>query len=330
MPSGAATAATILRPVTTRGAARADAIARLRSSSPTAPLDADLLLAHACRVTKESLYAHLDVHLDAQEQRRYQDLVDRRAAGEPVAYLRGWKEFFGLRFAVDRRVLIPRPETEVLVEAALDLLRGSGRSRIADVGTGSGAVAVAIAVSDPRARVIAVELSAAALEVARENVRAHGVEARVDLRAGDLLDPVDEQVDVVTANLPYLLPDALEHLSAERTSLLFEPREAVLAPGSDGLALIRRCIGQLPAKLAPGGAALFECDPPQTPSIETALRDTIGATTRVLADLAGLPRVVEGKRPERGPGYAGSERGQRVIERSEHPRQRMKEGERPG
>jgi release factor glutamine methyltransferase len=282
--------------VITRGAARADAIARLRASSPTAALDADLLLAHACGVTKESLYAHLDAPMGLDELQRYPDLVARRAAGEPVAYLRGWKDFFGLRFAVDRRVLIPRPETEVLVEAALDFMRRSRRSRVADVGTGSGAVAVAIAVAEPRARVIAIELSAAALEVARDNVRAHGVQDRVDLRAGDLLDPVDQQVDVVTANLPYLLPDALEHLSAERTSLLFEPREAVLAPGSDGLAVIRRCIGQLPAKLAPGGAAFFECDPPQTPSIETALRDTIGATTRVLTDLAGLPRVVEGER----------------------------------
>lgn len=284
--------------MTTRGGARADAIARLRASGdPSAALDADVLLAHVCGITKESLYAHLDAPLSVAEAGRYGDLVERRAAAEPVAYLRGWKEFFGLRFAVDPRVLIPRPETEVLVEAALAFMRGAGRVRVADVGTGSGAIAVALAVSEPRARVIATDASASALDVARENVRAHGVEARVELRAGDLLDPVDVPVDVVTANLPYLRPEAVEHLSAERTSLLFEPREAVLAPGADGLDVVRRCVAQLPAKLAPGGAAFFECDPPQASSIEAALRDRIHATTRVLADLGGSPRVVEGKRP---------------------------------
>lgn len=284
--------------MTTRGGARADAIARLRASGDeTAALDADVLLAHVCGIDKASLYAHLDASLSDREGNAFRELVERRAVGEPVAYLRGWKEFFGLRFAVDRRVLIPRPETEVLVEAALAFMRGSGRVRVADVGTGSGAIAVALAVSEPRARVVAVDASAAALEVARKNVRAHRVGDRVELRAGDLLGPVDVPVDVVTADLPYLRPEALEHLSAERTSLLFEPREAVLAPGTDGLDIIRRCIAQLPATLAPGGAAFFECDPPQASSIEAALRDTIGATTRVLADLGGAPRVVEGKRP---------------------------------
>lgn len=288
----------ILRAVMTRGQARANGVARLRASGDvSAALAADVLLADACRISKETLYAHLDVELAEDELARYRELIERRSAGEPVAYLRGWKEFFGLRFAVDRRVLIPRPETETLVEAALAFLRATGRIRVADVGTGSGAVAVAIAASLPAVRVIATDLSTGALEVARANIRANAVEGRVEARSGDLLDPVEEEVDVVTANLPYLRADVLEHLTAERTSLLFEPREAVLAGGEDGLDVIRRAVAQLPAKLAPGGAAFFECDPPQAATIASLLQKGLGATTRIIADLMGNDRVVEGGRP---------------------------------
>lgn len=282
--------------MTARSDARAAAAARLRASGdPTAALDADLLLAHACGVSKESLYAHLDEPIDDGALRTFRALVERRAAGEPVAYLRGWKEFFGLRFTVDHRVLIPRPETEVLVEAALAFLRETGRVVVADIGTGSGAIAVAIAVAEPRARVIATDISADALEVARANAAAHGVAERVDLRQGDLLAPVGEVVDVVTANLPYLRPEAFADLRGDRTSLAFEPRVAVVA-GADGLDVIRRAVAQLPERLAPGGAALFECDPPQTDTVAALLGSSLPATTRVLRDLAGLPRVVEGKR----------------------------------
>lgn len=280
--------------MTTRADARATATARLRSSGDeTAALDADLLLAHACGLTKEALYAHLDTPLAHTELAAYEELVWRRAAGEPVAYLRGYKEFFGLRFAVDRRVLIPRPETEALVEAVLAFLRRTRRTRVADVGTGSGAIAVAVAVHAPDARVVATDASADALAVARANAAANGVADRVDLRLGDLLEPLDGAVDVVAANLPYLRDDAFEHLTGERTSLAFEPRAAVVA-GPDGLALIRRCVAQLPRALAAGGAAYFECDPPQALAVADLLRGAIAATTRVIPDLTGSPRVVEG------------------------------------
>ncbi len=283
----------------TRADARAEATARLRPSSvprhPTAALDADLLLAHACGVTKEVLYAHLDAPLTRDELERYRAAIERRAAGVPVAYLRGYKEFFGLRFAVDPRVLIPRPETEVLVEAVLAYVRETGRIRVVDVGTGSGAIAVAVAASEPRARVIATDVSADALEVARANAAAHGVADRIDLREGDLLAPIEGEADAVAANLPYLRADAVEHLTGERTSLAFEPRVAVVS-GPDGLDVIRRCTDQLPAKLAPDGAAFFECDPPQVDTVQDLLRDRIRATTRVLRDLTGSPRVVEGRR----------------------------------
>lgn len=287
--------------VNTCGAARAGATARLRTAAdPSAALDADLLLAHVCGISKESLYTHLDAPLSAEEERRYRDAVERRAAGEPVAYLRGYKEFFGLRFAVDRRVLIPRPETEVLVEAVLAFIRETGRMRVADVGTGSGAIAVAVAASEPRAHVIATDVSEEALAVARANAEANGVIDRVDLRQGDLLIPVPGEVDVVAANLPYLREDALAGVEGgeapwDRTSLAFEPHVAVAA-GPDGLDLIRRCVDQLPDRLAPGGASFFECDPPQVDTVQDLLRARIRATTRVLRDLTGSARVVEGKR----------------------------------
>ncbi len=282
--------------MTTRGEARAEATALLRrAGDETAALDADLLLAHVSGIAKEALYAHLDVPLEPGEDAAYRAAVERRRGGEPVAYIRGYKEFFGLRFAVDPRVLIPRPETEVLVEAALERIRRTGGVSVADVGTGSGAIAVAIAVSEPRAHVVATDISAAALAVARANAQAHGALDRVDLRCGDLLAPLDRPVDLITANLPYLREGAVAEWVGQRKSLFFEPREAVVA-GSDGLDLIRRCLAQLPDKLARGGAILLECDPPQAGPIEDLVRAAVGGRTRVLPDLTGAPRVVVGER----------------------------------
>src|SRR5688572_30800182 len=206
----------------TVGELRARALARI------APLDADVLLAHALGTTKEALYADPDLPVAAGPVASFDALVERRARGEPVAYLRGFKEFYGLRFTVDHRVLIPRPETETLVDAARELIAGRSIT-VADVGTGSGAVAVAIAAHERTVRVIATDISMDALAVARENTLRHGVADRVELREGDLLAPIADPVDVVVANLPYLRDDTLEHLVGERTSLAFEPRLAVTA-----------------------------------------------------------------------------------------------------
>jgi release factor glutamine methyltransferase len=208
----------------------------------------------------------------------------------PVAYLRGFKEFYGLRFAVDPRVLVPRPETEVLVDA-VRAYAGDRPLTLVDVGTGSGAIAVALAVTVPALRIIATDVSAVALAVARANAAAHG--ARIDFRQGDLLAPVTERVDVVAANLPYLRDDALERLAGERTSLAFEPRVATVA-GPDGLALVRHAIADLPRVLVADGAAFFECDPPQVQLI-AALLAKLGAVD-TLKDLAGLDRVVRLRR----------------------------------
>jgi release factor glutamine methyltransferase len=260
---------------------RAAAIARID------PLDADVLVAHALGITKESLYAHPEAPLNGAESARVAELVERRAAGEPVAYLRGSKEFYALRFAVDARVLIPRPETETLVDAVRAFLHGRGPRLVVDVGTGSGAIAIALAVSEPEVRLIATDVSDDALAVARANVAAHGVAERVELRQGDLLDPITEHVDAVAANLPYLRAAAVHELAGDRTSLAFEPAVAVVA-GADGLALIRRCVADLPRVLAPGGAAFFECDPPQA----LAIAALWSGSSRVLRDAAGAERVV--------------------------------------
>jgi release factor glutamine methyltransferase len=276
----------------TWGEERDAAVAALRAAGiVTAALDADVLLAHVLGVTKEMLYAHPDTEMPHGAQRRYGELIERRARGEPVAYLRGFKEFYGLRFVVDRRVLIPRPETETLVDAARELIAGRSLT-IADVGTGSGAVAVAIAAHEPSVHVIGTDISTDALVVARENTFRNGVADRVELREGDLLAAIAEPVDVVVANLPYLRDDTLEHLVGERTSLAFEPRLAVVA-GEDGLELIWRAASDLARVLVPHGAALFEIDPPFAEQVAHLLQYSLGGETRVINDLAGDARVVQ-------------------------------------
>ena len=237
-------------------------------------------------VPKEAIVAHPEIAIGPDDARRYDALIERRSAGVPVAYLRGYKEFYGLRFAVDERVLVPRPETELLVDAVR--AHAGGRSlTVVDLGTGSGAIAVALAASEPGLRVIAVDVSTEALDVARTNADAN--DATVEFRAGDLLSPITERVDVVAANLPYLRDDEPADLTGDRASLAHEPRLATFA-GGDGLAVVRRAIADLPRVLAPGGAAFFECDPPQVAAV-SALLAPIG-TVDVLRDLAGLERVV--------------------------------------
>ena len=279
----------------TWGEARAAATSRLRSAPDpaTAALDADVLLAHVLGVGKEALFAHPERELAPTESERYRELVDRRGRGEPVAYLRGFKEFYGLRFSVDPRVLIPRPETEVLVDAARERIAGRALT-IVDVGTGSGAIAIAIAAHEHRVRAIATDSSRDALAVAESNALANGVADRVEFRQGDLLVPITERVDIVCANLPYLPDASVDMWVGERSSLAFEPRTAVVA-GADGLDLIGRCIADVPRVLAPSGAAFFECDPPQVAVVSEALARS-GLRTRTLQDLAGLERVVAAER----------------------------------
>jgi release factor glutamine methyltransferase len=275
----------------TWGEARTAATVRLRSAPDpdTAALDADVLLAHVLGVGKEALFAHPERRLSAADDARFEGLIERRCRGEPVAYLRGFKEFYGLRFLVDPRVLIPRPETEVLVDAARERIAGRALT-VVDVGTGSGAIAVAVAAHEHGVRVIATDSSRDALAVAQSNALASGVADRVEFRHGDLLTPITERVDIVCANLPYLPEASVERWVGDRSSLAFEPRDAVVA-GVDGLGVIRRCVADLPRVLTAGGAAFFECDPPQVVAITEALKRS-GLRTRIVRDLAGGDRVV--------------------------------------
>jgi len=279
--------------MTTWGDARAAAAARLRGGADpaSASLDADVLLSFALGVSKEALLAHPERPLSPNETAHFDGLVARRREGEPVAYLRGWKEFYGLRFRVDPRVLIPRPETETLVDEARRAIAGRA-AVVVDVGTGSGAIACAVAVHEPRVRVIGVDLSLDALAVAEANALSLGVADRVELREGDLLGPIRERVNVVCANLPYLREDVLRELAGDRTSLRFEPRIAVAA-GGDGLDLIRRAVNDLRRVLAPGGTVLVECDPPQAAEVARLLVGS-GLRASVVRDLAGSERVVRG------------------------------------
>ena len=217
-------------------------------------------------------------------------LLARRLAHEPVAYLMGKREFYGVEIAVGPGVLIPRPDTETLVEETLRLVERTPSPRIADVGCGSGAVAVALAAARPDATVYALDVAPRALELTALNGEANGVAARVHVVESDLLAALPEQVHVVAANLPYVRSDELPTLSPEVR--LFEPREA-LDGGADGLDLIRRLLAEAPAALLPGGAVALEMDPRQ---IAEASRHAAAvlpcAAPRPVRDLAGRDRIL--------------------------------------
>jgi len=208
----------------------------------------------------------------------------------PLAYLTGEREFWSLRLAVDDRVLIPRPETEALVEEALRLLPPA--PRVADIGTGSGAIAVAVATERPDAAVWATDLSAGALEVARANARAHGVEGRVRFAQGDLAEPLAAlagTLDAVLANLPYVPAAEVDGLAPEVRD--HEPRLA-LDGGGDGLRVVARLLGEAPALLRPGGRLLLEVGAGQAAAVRELAGQGAWAVVGTRRDLAGIERVV--------------------------------------
>lgn len=280
---------------------------RLRASgSPSARLDAELLLGHVLGVERTSVLAHPDAPVGDGQVVTWHALLARRAAGEPVAYLRGIKEFLGIAFAVDSRALIPRPETELLVEVAVERLANTLVSAprpldapplVAwDLGTGSGAVVVGIAVTLRRrgfldaVRLLASDVSPDALKVAIENAVAHGVADRIDFAVGDLVavEPPPGRVHLLAANLPYVPTAELPHLTAD---LAHEPVVA-LDGGPDGLDVIRRLLAQLPDVLEPGGVALLEIGADQGRRMREAVASTLpGWEVSVLPDLAGRERL---------------------------------------
>jgi len=256
-----------------------------------ARIDAQVLACHVLGVNRASLAANPFRVLTETEDAKLDSLVTQRALGAPVAYLVGKREFYGRDFGVGPDVLIPRPETETLVEAALARLPAAGR--VLDLGTGSGAIAVTLACERPQARIVATDASAPALEVARANARAHGCEARIAFAQGPWYDPVaGERFDLVVSNPPYVAA-ADAHL--EQGDLRFEPRAALTDGSADGLDSIRAIVGAAPAHLAPGGWLLLEHGYDQAGAV-AALLDAGGFVERVaIPDLAGIPRVAGGK-----------------------------------
>ena len=289
----------------TVGAALVGGTKRLRTSgSPSARLDAEVLLAHVTGRNRSWVLAHPDAAL--VEAAAFAAALDRRASGEPIAYIRGFKEWRSLRIRTDARALIPRPETELLAEEAMTAIAARltrDRTPIVawDVATGSGAVIVALAIrfrsalTEHRLSLVASDVSPEALELASENLAAHGVDTNVTLSCADLLEPAGGALPhphIIVANLPYV---PSETVATGHGSMAFEPRLAVDG-GPDGLALLRRFLEELPDCAAPGASVLLEIGAGQADAVVAMA--PAGASVSVVADLAGIDRVARAEMPD--------------------------------
>lgn len=265
----------------------ADALAAARAKLPAS--EVRLLLGHVMARPAAWLIAHDDHELDEDQLLAFASLVARSAGGEPVAYLLGFREFFGREFAVSSGVLIPRPETELLVEIALARVGADATARILDLGTGSGCLAITLALEIPQAQVTALDASAAALDVARDNAQRLG--ARLRLLQSDWYSALaGERFDLIVANPPYI-PDADPHLA--EGDLRHEPRGA-LASGSDGLDAIRRIVTDAAEHLAPGGQLWLEHGYDQAAAVRELFAAAGFVGIEQIPDLAGILRVTGG------------------------------------
>ena len=257
--------------------------------------EAGSLLMHATGRRQAFLLTHSDDDLTAEQLLTFRNSVERRAAGEPFQYIAGRQEFYGLEFEVTPDVLIPRPETELLVETALELLKGIGAPHVCDVGTGSGCIAVALLHERRDARGIALDISPAALAVAARNAARHGVTERLRLLVSDCFNALraDEhegaRFDLIASNPPYVAEDALDGLQREVRE--HEPRVA-LTPGGDGLSVIRRLVAEAPAYLKPGGHLLLEIGFDQHERVRALVDPTVWTLLDIHRDLQGIPRTV--------------------------------------
>ena len=264
----------------------------MKTGSPDAKLEAEVLLRHVLKIDRATMFSELEENLSEDSVNNITALVKRRIQREPLAYITGTKEFYGLMFEVSEDVLIPRPETELLVDMAITKakLLKKNEITIVDVGTGSGAIAVSLAVNIPNSSVIAVDLSKSALEMADENRRAHGMYSRVKLRLGNLLDPVTDNIDILVSNPPYIRKDRLAFLQDE---VLKEPLMA-LDGGEDGLTLIKELLSQARDKMASTSVILFEIDSDQGAEAAKISKSyfPLGEVT-VLRDLNNDDRAVQ-------------------------------------
>ena len=258
-----------------------------------AHLEAEILLRHVLKVNRVQLYVNQDTELTTEQSQTYESLIERRLSGEPSAYIVGQREFYGLDFYVDRRVLIPRPETELLVDKALEFARqhpNISRPVIADVGTGCGNLAISIAKHLPRAKIFASDISQAALEVAAINCRHHRVSHRINLLQGHLLEPVPGKAYIIVANLPYVKEKELAALDPNVRE--FEPHLA-LHGGSQGLDYIAELLAQAPHKLSQGGAIFLELGEGQgTAAITLAQKHFPQSEICLYPDLRSIDRVL--------------------------------------
>lgn len=253
-------------------------------------MEAELLLTRVLHKDRVYLYTHYEAPVNQQERDQYRELIKRRVKGEPSAYISGVKEFMSLEFSVSPAVLIPRPETELLVEKALEILSIRQSGQVCDIGTGSGAIAVSIAYYAPYADVKAVDISAAALEIARKNADRHGV--NINFFQGDLLEPFeDEKFDLIVANLPYISEAEYQSLSPEIR--LYEPELALLG-GEDGLDPYRRLVLAASNHLKPQGYMLLEIGAGQGKAAQEMLTGFV--QVELIQDYSGHDRILLGRR----------------------------------
>jgi release factor glutamine methyltransferase len=262
---------------------------RISGTTDTPSLDAQVLLAHVTGRERGWVLAHPEYTLDTEETLRLADRLAQLTAGVPLPYVLGSWEFYGRSFKISPQVLIPRPETELLVETALDWLRAHpGRRKAAEAGTGSGCIAVSLAADMPDLQLVATELSPAAAAIARENAVRHQVHGRVRVLVNDLLEDLPGPFDLIAANLPYIPSNTLRQLPVYRR----EP-DLALDGGEDGLVVIARLVAQAAQKLAPGGLVLLEIEAgqgAQSRSLAAEYFPDAGITVR--CDLAGLDRLL--------------------------------------
>ncbi len=274
-----------------------------------ARLNAELLLCGVMNLKRIDLYVQFDRALDAEQVTRYREHIRRRAAGEPVQYILGHTEFYGRPFRVTPAVLIPRPETEVLVERVLERIEGIQDPIVADIGTGSGVIAVTIAAERPDARVAATDISPDALAIARENAEANQCADRTDFVEGDLLAPFQNaqsasaassatapRFHAIVSNPPYVADSDRDTLQREVRD--HEPGEALFA-GPDGLAIIRRIVASAPEHTLPGGLVAMEVGAGQAQAVESLWREVAPDwSVEIARDLAGVGRIVVAQRPD--------------------------------
>jgi release factor glutamine methyltransferase len=253
-------------------------------------LNAEHLLAHALGLKRMELYLQFDRPLGETERAPLRDLVKRRGAREPLQHILGTVEFHRHTFACDKRALVPRPETEQLVEMAVDFAKNKPDSAILDIGTGSGVIALTLALALPGASVHATDLSTAALTLAAENAARHGLGDRILFTQADLLPPDETRFDLIIANLPYIATDEIAALSPE---VRHDPASS-LDGGPDGLDLIRRLVDSAPGRLAPGGVILLEIGAGQADAVNTHLAARKFRDISIRSDYQNIPRFAVG------------------------------------